>query len=274
MRCNMKKVSIIIACYNHGKFLKQSIESALNQDYKNLEIIVVNDGSTDNSLEIAESFDKVKIISHKNKGVIFARNNAIKRSSGDYILPLDADDYLASNDVVSEMVKNLEKDKSDLVFGNYKAFGRMNQVIKPNFTTVSDLLITSEISVTSLFTRKIFDKVGGYSDCMSGGYEDWEYSIRVAYNGKVSKVEKIIFNYRTQQNSRNTNADKRRLELLNKCALNNKNIYAENVATIVTKFRENILKLQKRIRTQKKIRKIITYIALIEAITILTLILK
>jgi glycosyltransferase involved in cell wall biosynthesis len=102
------KVSIIIACYNHGKFLTQSVKSALNQDYPNLEIVIANDGSTDNSLEVANSFkgdSRVVVISTENQGVVATRNQAIWLSSGDYILPLDADDYLASDDVGSEMFK-------------------------------------------------------------------------------------------------------------------------------------------------------------------------
>ena len=271
----MKKVSIIIACYNHAKFLEQAIESALKQDYPNLEVIVANDGSTDNSYQVAKKFgNDITLINHKNKGVVYTRNNAIKKSTGDYILPLDADDYLASNDVISKMVSKLESEEAVLVYGNYKAFGRMNQIIKPNFNHISEILVTSEISVTSLYTRKVFNKVGGYSEKMKGGYEDWEFSIRVVNAGKVAKLEKIIFNYRTQAVSRNMEADKQRFKLLNTVAESNKEIYAEYVAKIIDGFRKDIDTIKKRVRKQKKIRKFITYFAIVELITILILILK
>ena len=171
----MKKVSIIIACYNHALFLEQAIKSALNQDYLNLEIIVANDGSTDNSLEMAKIFgDKIKVISHENQGVVFARNNAIAQSAGDYILPLDADDYLASSDVVSAMIAALENEKVDLVFGNYQCFGENNNLVSPKNLGIAELLIRCFISATSLFKRELFDKIGGYAEYMKNGHEDWE----------------------------------------------------------------------------------------------------
>jgi glycosyltransferase involved in cell wall biosynthesis len=281
MKNRQKKVSIIIACYNHARFLPQAIESAFNQNYSNLEVIVVNDGSTDNSLNVALSYNSkiptkpnntdfnYYVFSHDNIGVVKARNNAIQHSSGDYILPLDADDYFVSDDVVSEMVKVLESNSVSLVYGNYQCFGRITSLIKPKVNDVSDLLITSCVSPTSMFTRKIFDKVGGYSEKMKGGYEDWEMWVRIFNLGKFAKIEKTLLYYRTQENSRNMEADKNKDNLLNQIIYNNENIYIENLPTVISKFRNEIQKLKKRVRQQKQIRKYITYLALIELFVII-----
>ncbi len=90
--------SIILPVYNKEEFVAQAIESVLNQEYKNLELIVINDGSTDNSLYICEGYKhqdaRVTIINQENSGVSKSRNVGIEKSNGKYIIFLDADDYL------------------------------------------------------------------------------------------------------------------------------------------------------------------------------------
>lgn len=99
-------ISIIIPNYNQGQYILEAIESALNQTYDNFEVIVVNDGSTDNSLEIARKYP-VKIINQTNKGLASARNTGIMNSKGDYLLFLDADDILLENclEVIARTIK-------------------------------------------------------------------------------------------------------------------------------------------------------------------------
>ncbi len=99
-------VSIIIPCYNSQQWLAETIESALSQTWTNKEIIVVNDGSTDNSLAVAKSFEssKVKIISQENKGASAARNVALKTAQGDFIQYLDADDLLAPDKIERQLM--------------------------------------------------------------------------------------------------------------------------------------------------------------------------
>lgn len=97
----MDKVTIIVGVYNGEKYLKECIESIINQTYKNLEIILVDDESTDNSKAIIEKFKKndkrIKLICQKNSGVSVSRNNAIKKSTGDYICIVDQDDILEND---------------------------------------------------------------------------------------------------------------------------------------------------------------------------------
>lgn len=99
LREKMKKVSIIIPCYNQAAYICETVESALAQTYPYIEIICINDGSTENSAEIIEKLaqkeDRLLFLNEKeNKGVVQARNIAISKSTGDYILPLDADDTI------------------------------------------------------------------------------------------------------------------------------------------------------------------------------------
>lgn len=91
-------ISIIMPVYNAEKYLNRSIESVMNQTYKNIEIILVNDGSTDASLTICSNYQKadsrIKLINQKNSGVSAARNRGIDEATGTYIMFIDSDDYI------------------------------------------------------------------------------------------------------------------------------------------------------------------------------------
>lgn len=115
----MQKISIIIPVYNCEKYLEQCIRSAINQESEiyELEIIIVNDGSTDNSLNIINKFkNKCKIINQKNQGLSSARNTALNIVSGDFIFFLDSDDYLPDN-AIKKLYQKIKKSNDDIVVG-------------------------------------------------------------------------------------------------------------------------------------------------------------
>lgn len=118
-------VSIIVPMYNVEKYIEKCITSLLEQTYKDCEIIIVNDGSEDKSSEIVEKIaiqnDNIKIINQKNSGVSVARNIGIKNANGDYIIFVDADDYLAK-DFVEYMVKLIKMNNSEFAYSisNFK----------------------------------------------------------------------------------------------------------------------------------------------------------
>ncbi len=118
-----KLVSIVIPCYNAAKTLSRTINSILLQDYKNLEIILVNDGSVDDTLKIATRFanadPRFKIFSQPNSGVSVARNNGLKKATGDYLLFLDADDNYITPYAISKMVKGIEENDADMFVFNF-----------------------------------------------------------------------------------------------------------------------------------------------------------
>lgn len=114
----MKLVSIIVPVYNRSSVIDKCYVSLINQTYKNLEIIFVDDGSTDDSLNVMNEFidDRVKIISQKNKGPMSARKYGFENSHGEYILFVDSDDSI-DKDYVYKLVKTIEKDNSNMVIG-------------------------------------------------------------------------------------------------------------------------------------------------------------
>lgn len=115
-------ISIIVPVYNQEEYLNKSILSAINQSYKNIEIIIINDGSTDKSVKILEKFanidDRIKIIHQKNQGLVGATLTGIKNSTGDYICFLDPDDFIGEN-FVSNFVQALDKDYDFVAAGYY-----------------------------------------------------------------------------------------------------------------------------------------------------------
>ena len=121
------KFSVIVPVYNTQKYLKRCIESVLNQTYKNYEIILINDGSTDNSLKILkkyESNNKVKIITQKNHGLSYTRNVGILHATGDYVILLDSDDFL-EKDLFK--VLNLNIKNEDMIKFNYNYYFGNNE---------------------------------------------------------------------------------------------------------------------------------------------------
>lgn len=116
----MSLVSIVIPCYNAGRWLREAIDSCLGQTYPNLEIIVVDDGSTDDSLSIARSYGSDIVVSTgPNKGESGARNKGFSLSHGDFIQFLDADDYLLP-EKIERQVALLETEGGDTVYGDWQ----------------------------------------------------------------------------------------------------------------------------------------------------------
>ena len=118
----MEKVTVIIPIYNVEKYVRQAIESAINQTYQNIEIILVDDGSTDSSRTICDEYklkdNRIKVVHKKNGGLSDARNAGLENSTGEYLMFLDSDDFLEI-DAVENMYKEISQKDADYVIGNY-----------------------------------------------------------------------------------------------------------------------------------------------------------
>lgn len=116
-----KKISVIVPVYNAETYLPQCIESILRQDYEALELLLIDDGSSDKSVQICEEYGRqsgqIRVLTQKNSGVSAARNMGIQHAEGDYILFVDADDYLPGSGVISHMVA--EMGEADILVGDY-----------------------------------------------------------------------------------------------------------------------------------------------------------
>lgn len=135
------KVSIIVPVYNAEKYIERCIKSLIGQTYKNIEIILINDGSEDKSLNILRNFEnidkRITLINQENSGPSKARNLGIKKSTGDYIAFIDADDYVELN-YIEKMIKQSNCFKSDMIVCNYKEVRKEGEIPSNIFTFINN----------------------------------------------------------------------------------------------------------------------------------------
>ncbi|HCH34604.1 MAG: Glycosyltransferase [Candidatus Saccharibacteria bacterium GW2011_GWC2_48_9] len=196
-------VTIAITCYNYAEYVAQAIESALDQSYDHLEVIVIDDGSTDNSVAIISRYaTKIKMISRKNKGIVYTRNEALKLAKGDFFFFLDADDFF-DKDYVKQMVGVAQKNDADVVYPNWHVFGDAKYSKKyPEFDL--QLLIEQQIHCTSESLIRL-DAIKGHRFESEEVAEDWDFFLGLALAGKKFKLaNECYINYRVRRNTRGT----------------------------------------------------------------------
>jgi glycosyltransferase involved in cell wall biosynthesis len=216
-------ISISISSYNQSEWLRDAIESALGQSS---EIICVDDGSTDNSLEIARSYEpQIKVISQVNKGLSSARNTGIMNAIGDYILFLDADDILMPN-CIEVMERVIKETNADIIAPSFKNFGLYNNEVNLTQCTHADFMTANRIGYFSAIRKSKLLEIGGYSPRMTFGFEDYHIWHNLLCRGATLQVLKdILVLYRTKPNSMLTTANEHQEELLNQI---NKDFYAKS----------------------------------------------
>jgi glycosyltransferase involved in cell wall biosynthesis len=188
------KVSIIIPCYNMIQYVGEAIKSALAQSYRDFEVIVVNDGSTDGSLGEIENYP-VKIVNKRNGGLASARNAGIGFSTGELILPLDADDKIDPHYLMKTVP--LMSDAVGVVSTDMQYFGTHTDRLRPTHTTLQQVVQYNGMPVCSLIRKKAFEQAGGYKSIMTEGCEDWELWVSILKRGwKVAVVNEPLFFYR------------------------------------------------------------------------------
>ena len=223
-------VSIVIPCYNQAQYLEESIQSAIDQTYSNIEIIIINDGSTDNTEEITLLLQKkypkkIQVILQENTGLVTARNNAIKQSTGKYILPLDADDLIDKN-MVSSCLEHMIDHNADIVYVQQQCFGTKNHLIERPPFSKNNLLYQNISGPSGLYKREVWEKIGGYARNMDGGYEDWEFWLHAFKKGyKFQLLPEPLHLYRRHEVSMITKAIDQDIYLRSKIVMNHPELY-------------------------------------------------
>ncbi len=205
-------VSVLVCNYNYGKYISETLESILQQDYKNLEIVIVDDGSQDNSVEKINTFvDKhpeatfsLKLKS-KNQGICYARNDAIDMAKGEHFIFLDSDDTIPSG-YISTLYKTAVEKKADVVYSDVKSFG--DDTTESHFQeyNAEDLLIHNYINISCLVKTS---KIGNHrfdTSLNRKTLEDYDFWMGLSLMGlKFVKAKNAYLNYRVQNQSRNEN---------------------------------------------------------------------
>lgn len=252
------KISIIVPVYNVEKYLDQCIQSIIQQTYEDLDIILVDDGSKDQSSTICDQYavndQRIKVIHQINKGVSLARNIGLEKATGEYILFVDGDDYYDDLYAIDKLVKSIKKDQVDVLNFQFKKYYEQERSIEKyigsfninefNETTniidrkkylVGNSLYTSSpctklIKREFLLNNNIFFEEGIKS-------EDIEWSMKILIlSTNISVIDSDFYIYRQRENSSthtvNDNHIQDLLDILNKCELmikNNENIEIKEV---------------------------------------------
>jgi glycosyltransferase involved in cell wall biosynthesis len=201
-------VSVVIPCYQQAEYLTEAVESVVAQTYRDWEIIIVDDGSTDATATVANDLiarhapRRISLVRQANQGLPGARNSGIAASRGRYILPLDADDILMP-EMLEETARLLDADPSTAIaYTDYVRFGADSRRVETGRWSVDDLAYRCQLSGPSLFRREVWLTVGGYNPNMRGGYEDWDFWIAAAERGfRGRRIAEPLFGYRIKASS-------------------------------------------------------------------------
>lgn len=192
-------ISVIIPCFNHGQFVGEAVQSILSQSLQDLEIIIVNDGSTDKeTIDILNSLEQPKTrVIHlpQNMGLPAARNAGIRETQGKYICCLDADDKLHPS-YFEKAVAIMESNSGISFVGSWtQVFGSESRVWYATQFDPDQILYSNQFNSLAMFRRTAWEHAGGFSEDMREGFEDWEFWVRLTGHGYrgYQILEKLIY---------------------------------------------------------------------------------
>ncbi|MCW8896435.1 MAG: glycosyltransferase [Flavobacteriales bacterium] len=226
-------VSIIIPCYNAEKYIAETIQSVINQTYKNWELIVVNDGSTDNSLDIIKEFvandNRIACIDKPNSGVSDSRNKGLEKSKGDFIAFLDADD-IWKLEYLEKQITNLQANQYTISYTacqliNQNGEKLNHQIRGENNPQLDDFLIQKANYNTNpsgiVYKKKCFENVIGFDINLSNNADQDILIQMLAEGNTIGYIDELLWEYRIHGNNMSKNIgvlEKDTLYLFNKCA--------------------------------------------------------
>jgi glycosyltransferase involved in cell wall biosynthesis len=201
------RVTVAIPCFNHGRYLDEAVSSVLAQTFQDLEIVVVDDGSTDpDTRALLDRYERPKsrVIRAPNGGPSAARNRAIAEGTGEYVLPLDADDRIAPG-YVEAAVRVLDAEPEvGIVYCRAEYFGDRSGPWELPPYGLPRILRENMIFCTALFRRSDWAAVGGFRT-LRHGWEDWDFWLALIERGReVRQLPETMFSYRIKGSSRNT----------------------------------------------------------------------
>ena len=203
-----KLVSVIIPCYNQAQFLGQAIESVLSQSYPHFEVIVVDDGSTDNTEDVAALYSEVRMIRQDHAGTSTARNRGLRESKGSCLVFLDSDDRLLPHALKVGMKHLLDHADCAFVFGHRREIATDGTALSTNsFVEIEkdpyrQLLVYCCVypPSTAMFRRDLFETVAGF-DPLIVGAEDYDLYLRIARKFPIFGYDEIVAEYRRHDTS-------------------------------------------------------------------------
>jgi len=196
-------ISVVIPCFNQAHFLKDAIESVRAQTHSSKEIIVVDDGSTDNTAEVVSQYSDVTLVRQSNLGLAAARNSGITASSGDYLVFLDADDCLEPIALVAGLDCLIKHPECAFTWGRYRIRTGLGKLLTPGTNpdqhgdAYARLLCGNHIAMhaTVMYKREMLGLVSGFDDHLPA-CEDYDLYLRVARRFPIVEHETVVAEYR------------------------------------------------------------------------------
>jgi glycosyltransferase involved in cell wall biosynthesis len=205
----MPKVSVIVTCYNYGRYLKQCLDSVREQMFTDYELIVIDDGSEDDSLDVALDSYADKVIRHKNRlGVVTTNNEGVGLSRGEYVCFVNADDHI-NPAYLARCVEALDAHADTAIaYTDFWHFGKLDNGVQfPEFT-LSGLKSWNFILGSAMFRRCAYDEVGGFAEEMSVGMEDYDLWLSICERGwKAIRIPEYLYYYRAHEKNRTNKMD-------------------------------------------------------------------
>lgn len=213
----MPKVSVVVAAYNHEKYIRALLESILNQTFKDYELVIIDDGSTDSTADIIEEVakqypEKIRFVRQQNRGLVKTINTAFKMCKGKYIAPVGSDDVWLPNKLQEQIEKFNEDPEFSLVYTDInvinedgKVLYRFNRFVNPYWGRITDRLFVSNFisGIVPMYKKDLFEKYG-YWDEKYAIACDYEFSLRVSPYIKVGYISKVLALYRTHKHNSST----------------------------------------------------------------------
>ncbi len=232
-------ISVIIPCFNYGRFIEEAVQSVLAQTFKDYEIIIIDDGSTDFlTMEVLTEIEKkhpgIKIIHQPNGHLSNARNNGIKVSRGEFYLPLDADDTIEPTLLEKCYAVISQEPELGYVYPYVRFFGNKDFVWENQEFNFYDLLWVNHPTLSALIRKKAWEESGGYDEDMKEGYEDWEFWIRLGKGRWFGKLlPEPLFNYRKHGESMLSGTELKHNSIVRYIRSKHKDLYEEESLRLI-----------------------------------------
>lgn len=208
----MKKVSVIMPCYNDGAYIEDAVASVKAQTYPEIELIIIDDGSDEpRTRAILEKLGSsgTTLLHTDRQRPAGARNAGIAAAAGEYILPLDADDLIEPS-YIEKAVRVLdENDDIGVVYCHADLFGEQSGPWKLPEYSLEEMLLDNVVFVTAMFRREDWRRVGGYRTTMEHGMEDYDFWLSILeLDRQICQLPEVLFHYRIKPVSRTTKFQK------------------------------------------------------------------
>lgn len=251
----MEKVSLLIPCYNDGQYLEETFASIAAQTWPNLEAIVVDDGSDDgitmDVLRKLEREGRAVLARQEHQGPAAARNRAMALATGDYLLPLDADDRIAPTYIEKALEVMRARPEVGVCYCHAELFGELSGPWALPAYSLRQMLVDNVVFVTALMRREVFEQAGGFDETFRTGMEDYDFFLTVLEKGwEIVQLPETLFYYRIKAASRSKRlmADQRDYQAVyQRLFEKHRALYAAHWQEAVPALREQLLAQRRQI---------------------------